>query len=514
MTMEAERIDQPTKDPVSNVLKWVLLVVAVVSFAILGLTTKLTYEAAPPFPDRFVTSGGTVLMTAADIVNGKAGFQKADLMDYGSLYGMGSYFGEDYTAAYLVRLATLTEDNIAKANGAKDLSVSTVEQWAAVKAAMQAELQGVDLTKQVAVIPGPLAAAITTLRSEIVQSLLHHDFAKGWTQAYSLDQQSAEQTADFLIYSSLTTVARRPGTDASWTQNWPFEPLVGNTPTTSTFRWTWISFCFTFFAFGAVLFIYQRYLNDPDKALMDPVLARFLPLTASQRRIGKYFLVVAGVLLLQILVGSIMAHYYTDRTSFYGVEVDRFLPFNFLRDVHIQSPILWIGLSWIGAALFLAPAISGGEPKGQGFLVDVLFWVTLFIVVGALVGNYLGIMGYIGEGWFWFGNQGLSYIQLGRAWQIGFFAGLAIWSILVFRALWPTRTTLFQATRQFWSGRIRLEHLIWASTVNIALLYVFGITRGACRVTVRLPSDRELGRLVRATGASPRRFASSVVDHS
>jgi nitric oxide reductase subunit B len=475
MTMEAERIDQPTKDPVSNVLKWVLLVVAVVSFAILGLTTKLTYEAAPPFPDRFVTSGGTVLMTAADIVNGKAGFQKADLMDYGSLYGMGSYFGEDYTAAYLVRLATLTEDNIAKANGAKDLSVSTVEQWAAVKAAMQAELQGVDLTKQVAVIPGPLAAAITTLRSEIVQSLLHHDFAKGWTQAYSLDQQSAEQTADFLIYSSLTTVARRPGTDASWTQNWPFEPLVGNTPTTSTFRWTWISFCFTFFAFGAVLFIYQRYLNDPDKAPMDPVLARFLPLTASQRRIGKYFLVVAGVLLLQILVGSIMAHYYTDRTSFYGVEVDRFLPFNFLRDVHIQSPILWIGLSWIGAALFLAPAISGGEPKGQGFLVDVLFWVTLFIVVGALVGNYLGIMGYIREGWFWFGNQGLSYIQLGRAWQIGFFAGLAIWSILVFRALWPTRTTLFQATRQFWSGRIRLEHLIWASTVNIALLYVFGM---------------------------------------
>ena len=67
MTLEADRIDRPTEDPVSNVLKWVLLVVAVVSFAILGWTTKLTYEAAPPFPDRFVTSGGAVLMTAADI---------------------------------------------------------------------------------------------------------------------------------------------------------------------------------------------------------------------------------------------------------------------------------------------------------------------------------------------------------------------------------------------------------------------------------------------------------------
>jgi nitric oxide reductase subunit B len=475
MMTDVRTLDWPTEDSVSNVLKWILLAVAVVTFAVLGWTTALTYKAAPPFPERFVSADGTLLMSAADIQSGKAGFQKADLMDYGSLYGMGSYFGEDYTAANLVRLATFTEANIARVRNGKALLQLSVEEQASAKATMQVELQGIDLSRQVATVPDAVAVAIMTLRGEVAQSLLRHDFAKGWTQAYSLDAQSAAQTADFLIYSSLTTVARRPGTNASWTQNWPFEPLVGNTPTTSTFRWTWISFCFTFFAFGAVLFIYERYLNGPDKAAMDPVLANFGPLTASQRRIGKYFLVVAGILLLQVLVGSIMAHYYTDRTSFYGIEVDRFLPFNFLRDVHIQSAIVWIGLSWIGAALFLAPAISGGEPRGQGFLVDLLFWVTLFIVVGALVGNYLGIMGYIHEGWFWFGNQGLSYIQLGRAWQIGFFAGLLIWSVLVFRALWPTRAKLTVATWQFWSGRIRLEHLLWASTVNIAVLYIFGM---------------------------------------
>jgi nitric oxide reductase subunit B len=475
MALRADADVRIAEDSVSNVLKWILLAVAVGTFALLGWTTVLTYQQAPPFPDRFVSADGTPLMSAIDIQAGKAGFQKADLMDYGSLYGMGSYFGEDYTASNLVRLATLVEENIATATTGKAISALTAEEQALVKAAMQVELQGIDLTQQVATVPDAVASAITTLQADIAQSLLRHDFSKGWTQAYSLDVQSAAETADFLIYSSLTTVARRPGTTASWTQNWPFEPLVGNTPTTSTFRWTWISFCFTFFAFGAVLFIYERYLNDPDQAAMDPVLANFAPLTASQRRIGKYFLVVAAVLLLQILVGSIMAHYYSDRTSFYGIEVDRFLPFNFLRDVHIQSPIVWIGLSWIGAALFLAPAISGSEPKGQGFLVDVLFWVTLFIVVGALAGNYLGIMGYIQQGWFWFGNQGLSYIQLGRAWQIGFFAGLVIWSLLVFRALWPTPAKLAAAARQFWTGRIRLEHLLWASTVNIALLYVFGM---------------------------------------
>jgi nitric oxide reductase large subunit len=63
---------------------------------------------------------------------------------------------------------------------------------------------------------------------------------------------------------------------------------------------------------------------------------------ASQRKVGKYFLVVACVFLLQILVGSIMAHYYSERTDFYGIKIDSFLPFNFLRDVHIQTPLVWI----------------------------------------------------------------------------------------------------------------------------------------------------------------------------
>src|ERR1700680_3621153 len=164
MTLEAERIDQPIEDAVSNVLKWILLVVAIGTFAVLGWTTVLTYRAAPPFPDRFVTSGGAVLMTAADIQDGKAVFERSDLMDYGSLYGMGSYFGEDYTAAYLVRLATLTQENIARANGAKGLSDLPMEQQAAIKATMQVELQGVDLTQPVAIIPDPLAGAITALR--------------------------------------------------------------------------------------------------------------------------------------------------------------------------------------------------------------------------------------------------------------------------------------------------------------------------------------------------------------
>jgi nitric oxide reductase subunit B len=341
---------------------------------------------------------------------------------------------------------------------------------------MQRDLQGIDLTRTEVILPDALAGAIVALRAQMADDLGKVDLATGWTPAHALDEGERLQTADFIIYSALTTVARRPGTTGSWTENWPYQPEVGNMPTTNTFVWTWASFCFTFLAFGGVLLIYIFWLQTPEDEPMEPVLASFRPLTPSQRRIGKFFLVVAAVLLLQVAAGAIMAHAYYDRRSFYGLDLHDYLPFNFLRDVHLQSAITWIGVAWIGAGLFLAPAIAGGrEARGQAPLVDLLFWATLVVVVGALAGNWLGIMGYIDRGWFWFGNQGLSYIQLGRFWQIGFFLGLMLWSLLVFRALWPTAAALRHATRQFWTGRIRLENLIWAATINIAVLYVFGM---------------------------------------
>ena len=88
--MRERELAQPSIDPISDILKWVLLVTAIVCFALLGWATVLTYEQAPPHPETFTDRGGNVIMTVDDIAAGKAGFQKADLMDYGSIYGMGS----------------------------------------------------------------------------------------------------------------------------------------------------------------------------------------------------------------------------------------------------------------------------------------------------------------------------------------------------------------------------------------------------------------------------------------
>ncbi len=130
-----------------------------------------------------------------------------------------------------MRLGQLTEDNIEK------MPALTTDRQTTVRSIMQGQLQGIDLTKREAVIPNALAASMKTLQGEIAEKLQHDDFSMGWTQAYSLDRESARQTADFLIYSSLSTVARRPGTTTSWTQTGPLNPLLETPPTTSTFHW-------------------------------------------------------------------------------------------------------------------------------------------------------------------------------------------------------------------------------------------------------------------------------------
>src|SRR6185437_15607336 len=181
-----------------------------------------------------------------------------------SLYGMGSYFGQDYTAWGLMRLAALTENSLAQARFGKPFDAVPPEQQAAIRDTMRAELQHVDLTQRDVAIPAALAGAIAALRTEIAHNLGTVDLVTGWTPAYSLGPAEALQTADFLIYSALTPVARRPGASWSWTENWPYEPEVGNTPTTNPFIWTWGSFCFTFLAFGGVLFIYEYWLSGGD----------------------------------------------------------------------------------------------------------------------------------------------------------------------------------------------------------------------------------------------------------
>ncbi|WP_297919769.1 hypothetical protein, partial [Metallibacterium sp.] len=75
------------QDRTSKVLIWIMVIVTVVCWAAMVVATVETYEQAAPLPQKMVTASGVTVMSYDSIVAGKSGFQKADLMDYGSLYG-------------------------------------------------------------------------------------------------------------------------------------------------------------------------------------------------------------------------------------------------------------------------------------------------------------------------------------------------------------------------------------------------------------------------------------------
>ena len=189
-------------------------------------------------------------------------------------------------------------------------------------------------------------------------------------------------------------------------------------------------------------------------------------LTPAQRSCAWFFLVMAVLFCLQALLGGATQHYRAEIADFFGFDLARVLPFNIARTWHLQLAIFWVSTSFLAAGIFLAPMITGREPRGQNWLSYGLLAALVVVVVGSLAGEYAGINGWIQRGWSWFGAQGFEYLDLGRFWQILLTVGLSFWVIILFRGL---------------RGRLRSEHLgnmPWLflfSALSIPAFYAVGL---------------------------------------
>jgi nitric oxide reductase subunit B len=174
---------------------------------------------------------------------------------------------------------------------------------------------------------------------------------------------------------------------------------------------------------------------------------------------------------VQVLLGAVTAHYAVEGQAFYGFPLADYLPYSLTRTWHTQLSVLWIATAWLGTGLYVAPAISGREPKLQRLGVNVLFGALLLVVIGAFTGQWFAVMQRMGLDLnFWFGHQGYEYVDIGRAWQIALFGGLMFWLFLVGRALWP-------ALRRG-AEHASITMLLFLSTIAIGLFYGAGLMWG------------------------------------
>ncbi|MGK2859097.1 MAG: nitric-oxide reductase large subunit [Thermoanaerobaculia bacterium] len=432
------------KKPLSPWWRHAAILVMIAGFSVLSFITVLTYNNAPPIPEKVTDAAGNVITTQDEIERGQEVFFKYGLMEHGSLWGHGAYLGPDYSAEYLHRLAEINQDTIAITEYGKPLSGLTTHEKSAVLAASAAALKEnrYDASTKTLVFTAGEIESLKIQTAEWNTYFTKKDAAPGLPENYIKNPEETRVLAHYFAWAAWASVANRPGKDYSYTNNWPYEPLVANTPSTEIYIWSALSLITLLGGLGLILFIFGKFdflgwKGDKGASHDHQTPPQTLSLTPSQWATAWFFAIVSLLFLLQTALGGALAHYRVEPGAFYGIDIAQWLPYNLARTWHLQLAIFWIATAWVGGGLFLAPWVGGKEPKGQKTGVFVLLGALVFVVLGSLFGQYLGINDKLGKLWFWLGHQGSEYLDLGRFWQLLLAAGLVFWLFLMWRALRP-----------------------------------------------------------------------------
>lgn len=461
---------------------WIALAVVLVgTFLLLGVFGREIYRQAPPIPDRVQTESGVLLMTKDEILHGQQVWQSVGGQQVGSIWGHGAYQAPDWSADWLHREATALLELHAVARSGEAFAELDEDERAAVEHGVQRELRAnaYDPATGILVVSDARAAAMAATAAHYAALFGDDPSMTALRQAYALHEGAVPDAVErrdltaFFFWTAWACTTERPGLDVTYTNNWPHEELVGNRPTSANLMWSFISIVVLIAGIGALVW-YKAFRDHheapPAPAPVDP-LGRF-ELTPSMRAVWKYAAVVLALFVLQVATGILTAHYAVEGQALFGLPLGQWLPYAVTRTWHVQLAVFWIATAFLGAGLFLAPAVGGREPRFQRLGVDVLFVALVVVVLGSLAGEWLAVLRKLDlDLSFWLGHQGYEYVELGRAWQIALFAGLVLWLVLMLRGLWPALTR-HDDLRQ-------LVMLFAGSAAAIGLFYGAGFFYGA-----------------------------------
>ncbi len=428
--------------------------------ALIYYTANLQKEV-PPIPKVVKSVSGEVLYKYEDVVAGKGYFQQFDLMDWGTMLGMGAYMGPDFTTDFLhYRTEYLYDYYGMELYGKPNKDLTTVERGA-VK-----ERVKIDVKKQTSLLEGTTiytdasASAFQKNKQYLTNLLVKGDKSRAF-QGGIIRVEEAEKIAAFVDWSQLVATSLRPNTNRTWSNNWPPEPMLDQDVSFESHKISLWEFLILWTLTIVVAFLTYEYLfkKDPDDKLEKPLV--ITSLFKSQAKLIKYIPIVAGLFFVQLIIGGYLAHLYTDPTQDFLIS-QKILPFNVLRSMHTQLAILWVAVGWLVGGLLIAPWVANKDHKFP-WLVDVLWVALLIVAVGSMIGLYLGATGQLRETWFWLGNEGRELINLGRVWDIGLVIGLVFWFILIISLI-----------RKAATNNPIVSTIIWAAFA-IATLYMAGM---------------------------------------
>ena len=425
---------------------WIAFALVVgISFAVLLYYGNQIYQQAPPVPEQVTNEEGELLFTGQDIKDGQNIWQSIGGQEVGSIWGHGAYVAPDWTADYLHREAQYLLNRWSQEEQGKAFDQLTEVEQATMERRLQVFLRKntYDETTSTLVIHSQRYDAFRELyghyaglfMDEPALDELRADYAIARNSIRSEDRM--EKMAQFFFWASWACVTERPGSDVTYTHNWPPDEQIGNVPTSDLVLWTGFSIIMLLLGIGIMIFLQARTREEePLKPVSDPLMNQTI--TPSMWAVKKYFWVVNLLILAQVLLGVITAHYGVEGDGFYGIDIASFIPYSITRTWHIQIAIFWIATAWLATGLYIAPSLSGRDPKYQKLGVNILFGALLIVVGGSLIGQWFGVMQRLNlVDNFWFGHQGYEYVDLGRFWQILLVVGLFLWLALMVRPILP-----------------------------------------------------------------------------
>jgi nitric oxide reductase subunit B len=462
-------------DRLSPRWKFGVILTLVIGFAVLIWIAFRAYEDAPPIPQKVIDSSGQTLITGDDIVAGQQVFLRYGLMENGTIWGHGAYLGPDFSAQYLHTLGIEAVSKQARDIYGRDQDSLTEAQRDAITG---------DVTRSLKM--NRYDPETGTLTFSELEAISYQNQVKTWADYFSRpegngglkagyisDPKELRQLTAFFAWAAWASIANRPGKSYTYTNNFPYDPLIGNRPTVATFIWSALSLITLLVGTALVLFVFGRFDYLGWKGAQEHIHPQMLPgiATESQKATLKYFVIVSLLFLVQVLVGGATAHFRAEPGNFYGLDLSRIFPSNILRTWHLQLAVFWIATAYVGGGLLLSSTFGQKDPKGQTRLISILFWALVVVVGGSLIGEFLGINRLLGKLWFWFGDQGWEYLDLGRGWQVLLAVGLVIWVIMLFRFVGP-------AVKNKEHGDIPLLFLLAAMAIPLFYLpaFFFGST--------------------------------------
>lgn len=322
-----------------------LLLVLIASFTVLLSIGSEIYREKPPIPTAFTDASGHTVFSGQDIEQGQLVWRSMGGHQLGSIWGHGSYVAPDWTADWLHKEAEAWLNIRAMEQYQHPFEQLTNPAKAGLEQALRDDLRRNTVEQHA---DGTSIIRLSTTRVEAINKVSQHYLSlfgsdpelKNLREQYAMkegtvpDLARREQLNAFLFWGAWAAITERPDASYTYTNNWPFDPQLGNTPTSDNIVWSILSIVTLIAGIGGLIWHHAsgKHESLPKPAEQDPLF--LAKPTASQKAVGKYFITAIGLFLLQILLGGITAHYAVEGQEFYGFPLQKSSP--------IQSLVLGI----------------------------------------------------------------------------------------------------------------------------------------------------------------------------